>query len=168
MTDLNALHGPRLPAILSPDEQQAVWFLGALARVRLGGAATAGQLSAVESQGERGYGSPLHRHHATEETFFVLDGELRVEVDGQSRAAGAGAVAFLPRRLPHAFVVTSPQARWLTVNLPAGFDDFVIAAGTPATSLDTPPAGEAPPDLTALTELAGSYGIEILGPPPAL
>ena len=160
MTDLNA----GAPAILTPDVQPAVWFLGALVRIRAPGAATAGQFDVLEHQGERGYGSPVHRHDVEDETFFVLDGELRVDVDGQSRAAGAGAVAFLPRRLSHAFVVTSPQAHFLTLHMPAGFDDFVLAAGTPATSIDTPPVDPPP---SALAELAASFGIEILGPTPA-
>jgi quercetin dioxygenase-like cupin family protein len=39
----------------------------------------------------------------------VFEGDLRVEVGGEASTAGPGAVAFLPRQLPHAFVVTSPQ-----------------------------------------------------------
>ncbi|HEY7045640.1 MAG TPA: cupin domain-containing protein [Jatrophihabitantaceae bacterium] len=160
MTDLSA----GTPAILTPDVQQAVWFLGALVRFRLGGTATGGRFAVLDHQGERGHGSPLHRHDADEETFFVLDGEVRVEVDGQTRAAGAGAVAFLPRRLPHGFVVTSRQARWLTLHVPAGFDDFVLDAGTRAPSVDAPP-DEPPPDPATLAAIARSHGIEILGPP---
>ena len=166
MTDLSDVHLPSAPAILTPDVQQAVWFIGALVRVRLGGAATAGQLAVLEHQAERGNSSPLHRHDAADETFFVLDGELRVEVDGEARAAGAGTVAFLPRKLPHAVVVTSPQVRYLTIHQPAGFDEFVQAAGTQATSADIRPADELPPDLAALAALASRYNIEILGPPP--
>jgi quercetin dioxygenase-like cupin family protein len=165
MTDLHDLPVPATPAILPPDVQQAVWFLGSLVRIRAGGEATAGRLAILDHQAERGYSSPVHRHHAAEETFLVLDGELRVEVDGQVRAAGAGAVAFLPRRLPHAFVVTSSHARFLNFIAPAGFDDFVRAAGAPAVSAEAP--DELPPDPAALAALASKYGIEILGPPPA-
>jgi quercetin dioxygenase-like cupin family protein len=165
MTDLHDLPVPATPAILPPDVQQAVWFLGSLVRIRAGGEATAGRLAILDHQAERGYSSPVHRHHAAEETFLVLDGELRVEVDGQVRAAGAGAVAFLPRRLSHAFVVTSSHARFLNFIAPAGFDDFVRAAGTPAVSAEAP--DELPPDPAALAALASKYGIEILGPPPA-
>lgn len=163
MTDLHDLPAP---AILTPDVQQAVRFAGALVRVRIGGAATAGRLAVLEHQAERGNASPLHRHDAADETFLVLDGDLRVEVDGQAWTAGAGTVAFLPRKLPHSVVVVSPQVRYLTVHVPAGFDDFVHAAATPATSLDIRPDDEPPPDLQALTALARQYDIEILGPPP--
>jgi quercetin dioxygenase-like cupin family protein len=154
------------PAILTPETRQAVWFLGALIRIRAGGDATAGQLAILDHQAERGYNSPVHRHNADEETFFVLDGELRVEVNGQAQAAGAGAVAFLPRQLPHAFVVTSPQARFLTLHTPAGFERFALAAGRPAETPAAPPVDELPPDPAALAAMAASYGIEILGPPP--
>ena len=157
---------PGTPAILTPEVQQAVWFLGALVRVRASGEATAGSLDVLEHQGERGYSSPLHRHLAQEETFFVLDGELRVEVGGEAHAAGPGAVAFLPRQLPHAFVVTSPQARFLTLHTPGGFDRFTLAAGTPAAGTTTMPPEEVPPDPAALAAMASSYGIEIMGPPP--
>ena len=91
----------------------------------------------------------------------MLDGELRVEVNGEPHTAGAGAVAVLPRALPHAFVVTSPQARWLTLHTPAGFDRFALDAGTPATM------PEVPLDPKALAAKARSHGIEIVGPPPA-
>jgi hypothetical protein len=119
----------------------------------------------VEHQAERGLGSPVHRHHVDDETFLVLEGELRVEVDGQARAAGAGAVAFLPRGLPHAFVVTSPRARYLTIHTPTGFDQFAIAAGASVGPTGAPPVGELPLDSAALAALAAEYGIEILGPP---
>jgi quercetin dioxygenase-like cupin family protein len=166
MTFQNEANVPTAPAILAPDVQQAVWFLGALVRVRAGGDASAGSFALLEHQCERGFGSPVHRHLADEETFFVLDGELRVEVDDEAYAAGAGAVAVLPRQLPHAFVVTSPHAHYLTLHTPAGFDRFTLAVGTPATGEATMPPDEVPLDPDALAAIARSHGIEIVGPPP--
>jgi quercetin dioxygenase-like cupin family protein len=147
MTDLggNPHRKPVNPAILPADVQQAVWFLGSLVKIRAGGDATGKTLAILEHAAERGYGSPLHRHQADEETFFVFEGDLRVEVGGEVSTAGPGAVAFLPRQLPHAFVVTSPQARYLTFHTPAGFDAFTLAVGTPAVS-ESPPVSETPPD----------------------
>ena len=167
MTTFDRLNRPDVPAILMPEEQRAVWFLGALIRVRAGGSATGGQLAILEHAGQRGYSSPLHRHTADEETFLILDGELRVEVGGQAVKAGPGTAAVLPRQLPHAFVVTSPQARFLTLHTPAGFDEFTLTAGSPALSPFEEPPDEPPPDLAALAAAAASYGIEILGPPPS-
>jgi quercetin dioxygenase-like cupin family protein len=167
MTAFNQLNAANVPTILTPGEQRAVWFLGALIRVRAAGASTGGQLAILEHAGPRGYNSPLHRHQADEETFFILDGELRVEVGGESVSAGPGTAAFLPRQLPHAFVVTSPQARFLTLHTPAGFDEFTLAAGSPAVAPFEEPPEQLPPDPAALAATAASYGIEILGPPPS-
>jgi quercetin dioxygenase-like cupin family protein len=167
MTSIAPEGFPTRPTVLNAEEQRAVWFLGALVQVRTGGDATAGTLAIVEHSGERGYSSPLHNHTRDEETFLILEGELRVEVDGTATAAGPGAAAVLPRNLPHAFVVTSPQARFLTIHTPAGFDRFTLTVGDPATSSDGPPPDAAPPNPEELTRLAADYGIEILGPPPA-
>lgn len=159
---------PATPAVLTPEVQRAVWFLGALVRIRASGDSTSGCLAVLEHRGERGYSSPLHRHLVDEETFFVIDGEVRVEVDGRAHVAGAGTAAFLPRQLPHAFVVTSPQAQFLTLHTPAGFDKFMLAAGEPATAPDRMPPEELPLDPARLAAIAGSYNIEIVGPPPTL
>jgi quercetin dioxygenase-like cupin family protein len=168
MTTLDQLNPANMPAVLTPQEQRAVWFLGALVQIRLGGGSTGRRLAILEHAGPRGYSSPVHRHEADEETFFILDGAMRVEVGGQTVSAGPGSAAFLPRQLPHAFVVTSPQARFLTLHTPAGFDEFTLAAGSPAhVPFETVPPDELPPDPAALAAIAASYGIEILGPPPS-
>ena len=88
-----------------------------------------------------------------------------MEVDGVTRSAGAGAAAMLPRGMTHSFVVTSPEARFLTIHTPAGFERFAVQAGEPAVSLDAPP-DVPPPDPAQLAAMASLYGIEILGPPP--
>lgn len=158
-----------VPAILSPEVQKAVWFFGGVVRIRTGGDATGGRFAILEHQAERGHSTPRHRHDVADETFLVLDGELRVEVDGQVYAAGAGAAAFLPRGLPHAVTVTSPQVRYLSLHNPAGFDDFTLSVGTLVSSeapLDGPPPKA--PDPATLAALAAAHGIEILGPPPTL
>jgi quercetin dioxygenase-like cupin family protein len=165
MTSFDNSSLAHVPAILTPGEQRAVWFLGALIRVRAGGGSTGGQLAILEHTGPRGYNSPLHLHKDDEETFFILDGDMHVEVGDRAYSAGAGTVAFLPRQLPHAFVVTSHEARFLTLHTPSGFDEFTLAVGTPASYPFGEPPAE-PPDPPALAATAASYGIEILGPPP--
>lgn len=72
MSDLNAV---TRTVISDPDEQTALWFLGALAQVRLGGEQTDGAYSLVENLVRRGTDSPVHVHDREDETFFVLDGE---------------------------------------------------------------------------------------------
>jgi len=96
----------------------------------------------------------------------VLDGELQVFVGEEEHTAGPGTVAVLPQRLRHAYVVTSATARFLTLHIPAGFEQFAAEVGQPAQALALPPEPPGPPDLAALAQAAARHGITILAPPP--
>ena len=152
--------------ISGPDTQTAIWFLGTLSQVRLSGEQTGGAYSVTENLTRRGNGSPVHVHDRDDETFFVLDGELRVVAGEEEHAAGPGTVAVLPRRLRHAYVVTSATARFLSLHTPAGFEQFAAEVGQPAQALTLPPEPGGPPDLAALAQAAARHGITILAPPP--
>jgi quercetin dioxygenase-like cupin family protein len=125
--------GPITPvtgsAISSPDTQAAIWFLGALSHLRLSGEQTGGAFSLADNLNRRGNGSPVHVHDQEDETLIVLDGELQVYVGEEEHTAGPGTVAVLPRRLRHAYVVTSVTARFLTLHIPAGFERLAAEAG---------------------------------------
>jgi hypothetical protein len=96
----------------------------------------------------------------------VLDGELRVIVGEDDYTAGPGTVAVLPRRLRHAYVVTSATARFLVLHAPGGFEQFAAEVGEPAQTPTLPPEPAGPPDLAALAQAAARHGITILAPPP--
>ena len=107
--------------------------------MRLSGEQTGGAFSLVENLNRRGNGSPVHVHDQEDETLFVLDGELQVFVGEEEHTAGPGTVAVLPQRLRHAYVVTSATARFLTLHIPAGFEQFAAEVGQPAQALALPP-----------------------------
>ena len=79
--------------------------------------------------------------------------------------APAGSFVYGPRDIPHTFVVSSEQARFLLVTEPAGFEGMIRALGEPAPSLTIPPAPTEPPDFARIAQVCAEYGIEILGPP---
>jgi hypothetical protein len=101
-----------------------------------------------------------------DETFFVLDGELRVFAGEKDYTAGPGTVAVLPRRLRHAYVVTSATVRFLTLHTPAGFERLAAEVGEPAQTLTLPPLPARPPDFAALAQAAARHHITILAPLP--
>jgi quercetin dioxygenase-like cupin family protein len=152
--------------ISGPDTQAAIWFLGALSQVRISGEQTGGAFAVADHLARRGNASPVHVHDRDDETFFVLDGELRVFAGEQEHTAGPGTVAVLPRRLRHAYVVTSATARFLTLHTPAGFEQFAAEAGEPALTLTLPPLPAGPPDFAALAQAAARHHITIMAPPP--
>jgi quercetin dioxygenase-like cupin family protein len=152
--------------VSSPDTQTAIWFLGALSQVRISGEQTGGAFSLTENLVRRGNGSPVHVHDCEDESFFVLDGELRVFAGEEEHAAGPGTVALLPRCLRHAYVVTSATARFLTLHTPAGFERFAAEVGERAQALSLPPEPAGPPDFEALAATAARHQITILAPQP--
>lgn len=145
------------PVITTPETQRVAPFLGQRYRVRVSGEDTAGTFAVLDTEAVRGHGSPMHVHRHDCETFLVLDGTLRVVVDGQDHEIAAGSAAVLPAGRPHGFVVTSEAARYLTVHHGPAFEQFVAAAAG---------EGVAIPDLSRITEIAAAHGIDIVGPPP--
>jgi quercetin dioxygenase-like cupin family protein len=153
------------PFVLQRDDGEARWFLGTLATIKAAAATTDGRVAVVEQLVPKGFGSPLHVHRNEDEWFYILDGAVTFWVGGRTVEAAAGAFVYAPRDVPHTFVVTSPEARFLLVAEPAGFDDFVRAVSEPAQTRTIPPVSSDPPDVERLTAIAAEYGIEILGPP---
>ncbi|MFI5897828.1 cupin domain-containing protein [Actinoplanes sp. NPDC051513] len=88
------------PVLTTPQTQRLIPFLGERYRVRVSGQDTAGTFAVLEIEATRGHGSPLHVHRDACETFLVLEGTLRVVVDGQEHEAGPGSAAVLPGPSP--------------------------------------------------------------------
>ena len=153
------------PTALRQDEGEALWFLGVLATIKASAETTDGRVAVIEHLAPQGAGSPLHVHHREDEWFYVTEGELTFWVGGRVIEAPAGSFVYGPRDVPHTFAVASPEARFLLVTEPAGFESFMRALSEPAQALTLPPATVQPPEPERMIALAAEYGIEILGPP---
>jgi len=86
-------------------------------------------------------------------------------VGGEVVVAPAGSFVYGPRDIPHTFLVSSAEARFLLVTEPAGFEGFMRALSEPAQALTLPPPSVQPPAPELMMATAAEYGIEILGPP---
>ncbi len=153
------------PIALQPDEGEAIWSFGVLATIKASSETTAGRVGVIEHLGPQGAGSPLHVHRREDEWFYVIEGELTFWVGGTVIEAPAGSFVYGPRDVPHTFLISSPEARFLLVTEPGGFESFLRAMGQPAATLTIPPPAAPPADLGPLVAAAAEYGIEILGPP---
>jgi quercetin dioxygenase-like cupin family protein len=153
------------PIALQPDEGEALWFLGVLATVKASAETTGGRVAVIEHRAPQGSGSPLHVHRNEDEWFYVTEGVLTFWVGGQVIEAPAGSFVYGPRGVPHTFTVSSPEARFLLVAEPAGFERFMRSLAEPATAPTLPPATIQSPAPERMMAAAAEYGIEILGPP---
>ena len=151
--------------MLKTDEGQAIWFAGALMILKEAGDQTEGHFAFLDQRVPGNYTAPQHIHHAEDEAWYVLDGEVTFYCGNETFNAGPGSWVFLPKDVPHAFRVGPAGGRLLTLSAPASFANFVKDAGEPAPKLVAPPAK--PADLDQLSKIAEKYGIEIVGPPPA-
>jgi quercetin dioxygenase-like cupin family protein len=120
-----------------------------------GGAITGGAASfVVHPLAPRALGSPVHTHRDEDEWSFVLEGQVGVELDGQTFVAGPGDLVLKPRGVPHAFWnAGDAPARLLEVITPSGFEHYF--AGLGALTSD----GE--PELGPLGELAERHGLDM-------
>jgi quercetin dioxygenase-like cupin family protein len=172
MTSINAADtttiapdGALAPIALGPGEGEHFSFFGGLTTIKADGAGTGGRMMLTEQTAPRGSGSPLHVHHNEDEWFYILEGELTIWVAGQTIVAPAGSFVFGPRDVPHTFIVSSEEARFLLVTQAAGFEGFIRTLGTPTRFAEIPPLPAAPPDMAPVLQAAADHGLEILGPP---
>ena len=156
---------PTAPIALQPGEGDARWFLGSLVTIKSTATTTSGGPCVMENHSPKGGGSPLHVHRNEDEWFYVMEGELTFWVGGEVIDAPAGSFVYGPRGIPHTFVVSSAEARFLLVTEPGGFEGFVRALSVPAEALTLPPASVQPPAPEVMMATAAEYGLEILGPP---
>jgi quercetin dioxygenase-like cupin family protein len=100
---------------------------------------------------------PLHIHHAQDEGFLLLDGDLSLFLPGREIRLEPGEFVLAPRGVPHAYQVGDAPARFLVLSTPAGFEEFVR---------DVAELDELTPE--SLTATAAARDIEILAPPGTL
>lgn len=105
----------------------------------------------------------LHRHH--EETFYVLEGELRVGVGHRKITAPVGSFVVVPRGVVHQPSNPGPvPTRVLLAFSPAGMDGFFEEAAQRRMPLQAVPSD--PTVLEELETFTEKYGYEFAEYPP--
>jgi mannose-6-phosphate isomerase-like protein (cupin superfamily) len=113
-----------------------------------------------EDRSRRGDGPPLHRHPwPTWE--IVVAGTLRVVIEGEERLVGEGGSIYTPAGVVHAYVVESDAVHLIGVAMSDGRFHRLQTQAPPLF------AAEGGPDMAALSALAASCDVELLGPPLA-
>jgi mannose-6-phosphate isomerase-like protein (cupin superfamily) len=124
-------------------------------RIALASTDTAGTIGIVENRVEAGWpGPPLH-HHAFDETFCVLEGELTFQVGADRVLGRAGDTLFVARGVHHTLAnLSDGAARYLLVCTPGGFEQKFgpdAASTPPGPNTDVIVVGPKIPELDAQT-----------------
>jgi mannose-6-phosphate isomerase-like protein (cupin superfamily) len=149
------------PMLTRSGEGEARWWLGRLAEIKVTAEQTGGLLSIVEISEPPNSAAPLHVHHREDEGFWILEGDVTLEVGDATIEAHAGDFALGPRGIPHRYTVGDAGCRMLFIMTPGGIEEFIIETSEPATSRTLPPPLEEEPDWEGLAVRAHAYGIAL-------
>lgn len=162
MTMSSEIASPVRCVVLGADETRTsapLNIVGEETLVKVRGADSNGLLSFFHLDAPPMSGPPRHVHTREDELFYVLEGELAFELDGERHLVSAGGTVYLRRGVVHAYQnFTDRPARLLIATTPGDFSEFFEEM-----SAMTPPGGM--PDMAALDALHGKYGITTMGPP---
>lgn len=132
--------------IIDKNDGRFLGVAGGNYRVIISGKDTGGAYSVIEMLVPPGGGPPPHSHPLTQETFYVLEGEVIFETElGHQVVQQGGFVAIPFGGAIHCFQNTSEAtARLLCTVMPAGLEDVFEALGAPVAAGEFLPV----PDLT--------------------
>ena len=123
---------------------------------RITGADIDGRFDFIEATITHLQGPPLHLHHEQDDTFFVLEGILTVQVDDELFDLHAGDLVCAPKGVPHTFAnVGKDPVRVINIMTPGGFDRVME-------DYASLPVGR--PDPQVLEELAHKHKLAFVGP----
>ena len=154
---------PTTSLVRQADEGDITYFFNALMTTKASMAETGGAYSLTEHLLTAASNPPMHVQVDEDEAFYVLDGEVEFEVDGQVVRATPGTFAFVARGSAHTFRVLTETARFLVIcsGKPTdNLEEFFVAMGEPATvrALPEPKA----PDVDKLLVLTEQMGIDLV------
>jgi quercetin dioxygenase-like cupin family protein len=150
----------------SPALGNSTWYKGLLISQLAGSSDTNGAFDLVESKKKKGTEPPPHTHDREDEFFYILAGEMKVFADGQVFTVAAGESVFLPKNVPHAYLIQSEVCHVLALITPGGFLNAINKMNAPARAMEIPSDMEtyATADLTATIAVFIQYGVRMLSP----
>jgi quercetin dioxygenase-like cupin family protein len=128
--------------------------------LKLLGAATGDSIMIFEETVPAGTKSTLHLHHDSDEVAYVLSGEVTFMIGDEVTVGGAGAYAFMPRGVPHAWKSTGADTgRVLFLYTPAKAGGLIEEQHRTQRNFASMSERE-------LSETLQRHGWELLGPSP--
>ncbi len=130
----------RKPVRSKIGEGRPIAVVGDVYRLLATSEETDGKYALIEAIVPPGGGPPPHKHSREEEGFYVLEGELRITVDGESFVARPGEFVNLPVGSLHWFAnATDKPAKMLITLSPAGLERCSWRLAVPFLPAPRPP-----------------------------
>jgi quercetin 2,3-dioxygenase len=153
----DTLPGEQAPYFLRAGEGPRHELGGQLQTLLIGSEQTNGKLTMTTVEMPKGPGLPAHAHERTYEALMVLEGRLRVTLDGDERVLTRGDTASIPAGTVHAYSGDGHYTKVLTMSAPGGLERVIATAGEPTGEhIFGAPAAV---DLDALREAAADMDV---------
>lgn len=144
------------PIVLLPGEGEQIADGPTTIVMKATAATTNGAFSIAETTFPPGaVGPPPHTHQTTTDTFYVLEGTLRIYLADAELDAPAGTYALVPPGVTHTFGNPSDApVRFLNINAPGGWEHYLrdLAAAM---------AGGAMPGSADFARVIANYDIQL-------
>jgi quercetin dioxygenase-like cupin family protein len=141
------------PRILAPGEGESFSMFSHTMTTKVSVNDTNGDWLMYEVRDTVGNGAPLHTH-PWEETFYIVEGELEIQVGKKIVLAQPGASVYLPADIAHGFKVCSPTARFLII-LPGFSEAFYRELGEKVPTM--------PANLEPFQQVCDQHGVRLIG-----
>jgi quercetin dioxygenase-like cupin family protein len=141
----------RSPKLLVAGEGESFQMVNLTFTQKISSDNTQGAWVMHEISGSVGEGAPLHSHPWTE-TFYILDGEVEVQVGNRKATATPGTLMYVPENVAHSFRISSPTSRMLEI-IPASAEGFYRETGEKVPTL--------PLDLEVFQAVCKKYNVRL-------
>src|ERR1700710_2260131 len=122
----------RAYTLRAANKGRTIAIVGDVYRFLATGDETDGKYAIWEAIVPPGGGPPPHVHSREEEGFYVLEGEITIQVGEKRIVASTGMFANMPVGTPHSFTNESGKpARMLISIAPAGLEKMFFEVGVP-------------------------------------
>ncbi|CAM2932972.1 Quercetin 2,3-dioxygenase [Methylobacterium mesophilicum] len=143
-----------------------LWFTTARLTIHLSQKDNADGLTLIEHHMAEGFSVPLHVHRDEDESFYILQGEVRMQIEHEVRRLTLGDALTVSGGTPHSLRVVSSEARFLSMTT-GRFEGMIRSLARPAKNEGLPPQAEpTAEEVAALIAVCAAHGIEF--PEPAV
>ena len=153
------------PIVRKQGQGRTIAVVGDVYRFLVTGAESNGSHAQWEAIVPPGGGPPPHIHSREQETFYILEGEITLQLGSERMTVKAGSFANVPTGVLHSFKNESAEsAKMLISVMPAGLEDMFFEVGAPLAEGATTAQPPSKDEIGKLLALAPKYGVEIRVP----
>jgi quercetin dioxygenase-like cupin family protein len=160
------VNAPQPVVTRDASEGRTIGIVGDIYRFLATGEETDGRYAMIEATVLPGGGPPPHIHRREDETFYVVEGEITMQIGDERRVAKSGTFVHMPIGNLHSFTNnTDTPVKLLISFVPAGLEKMFVEVGKELRDGEMPDE-VSPQEMEKILDAADRYGIEYKLPSP--